>query len=48
MDGEDRDRINTLAEDLDRASKPFAERRMDQNIRAALAGKSLDAVEAAK
>ena len=45
---EDRDRINTLAEDLDKAAKPFAERRMDQNIRAALAGKSLDAVEATK
>ena len=44
----DRDQINALAEDLDKASKPFAERRMDQNIRAALAGKSLDAVEGAK
>jgi molecular chaperone HscA len=40
----DRDAIAAAAEALEQASKPFAERRMDRGIRAALAGKRIDAL----
>jgi molecular chaperone HscA len=40
----DRDAIIAAAEALEEASKPFAERRMDRGIRAALAGKRIDAL----
>ncbi len=43
--GEDRDLINTRAEELDEATQDFAGRRMDRGIRAALTGVSLDTVE---
>jgi molecular chaperone HscA len=46
IDGEDRDLINGLVEELERVGKPFAQRRIDRAIRAALAGHSLDEVEA--
>ena len=36
IDGDDRDAINAAAEDLEKLSRPFAERRMDRGIRAAL------------
>ena len=45
MAGEDREAINAAAEDLETLSKPFAERRMDRGIRAALAGRSVDDLE---
>jgi molecular chaperone HscA len=43
--GEDRDAINAAAEALETASKPFAERRMDQGIRKALEGMSVGDLE---
>jgi molecular chaperone HscA len=45
MAGEDREAINAAAEDLETLSKPFAERRMDRGIRAALAGRSVTDLE---
>ncbi|MCA0301583.1 MAG: Fe-S protein assembly chaperone HscA [Proteobacteria bacterium] len=45
MAGEDREAINAAAEDLETLSKPFAERRMDRGIRAALAGRSVSDLE---
>ncbi len=45
MAGEDREAINAAAEDLEAQSKPFAERRMDRGIRAALAGRSVSDLE---
>jgi molecular chaperone HscA len=47
MAGEDRDAINAAAEDLEKATRPFAERRMDRGIRAALRGVSIDRLESA-
>lgn len=47
MAGEDRDAINDLAEALDAASRPFAEKRMDRGIRKALAGQNVDSVTGA-
>ncbi|MCC9625474.1 Fe-S protein assembly chaperone HscA [Thalassospira sp. MA62] len=44
MAGDDRDVINQAAEDLENASRPFAENRMDSRIRQALAGQNVDAV----
>jgi len=44
--GGDRDLINGLVEELERAGKPFAQRRIDRAIHAALAGHSLDEIEA--
>lgn len=44
--GEDRDLINGLVEELERVGKPFAQRRIDRAINEALAGHSLDEVEA--
>ena len=41
---DDRDAIIAAAEALEEESKPFAERRMDRGIRAALAGKRIDAL----
>ncbi len=43
--GDDRDRINARAEELDDATQDFAARRMDRGVRAALTGVSLDKVE---
>ena len=43
--GESRDEINAAAEALEAQSKPFAERRMDQGIRKALAGMSVGDLE---
>ncbi|TCS62171.1 Fe-S protein assembly chaperone HscA [Varunaivibrio sulfuroxidans] len=40
--GSDRERIATLAENLENATKPFAEKRMDRGIRAALRGVSVE------
>ncbi|MEX1108392.1 MAG: hypothetical protein WEC00_05725, partial [Dongiaceae bacterium] len=45
-EGEDRDLINGLVEELERVGKPFAQRRIDRAINAALSGHSLDEVEA--
>jgi molecular chaperone HscA len=42
--GSEREAIAAAAEALEQASKPFAERRMDRGIRAALAGKRIDAL----
>jgi molecular chaperone HscA len=42
MQGEDRDLVNALAQDLEAATKTFAERRMDRGIRKALAGMSVE------
>jgi molecular chaperone HscA len=44
--GADRDLINGLVEELERAGKPFAQRRIDRAINSALAGHRLDEVEA--
>lgn len=41
LDGTDRDEILNATEALEAASRPFAEARMDRNIRAALAGQSV-------
>jgi molecular chaperone HscA len=38
----DRDAINNAAEELEKVTRPFAERRMDRGIRAALAGRNVD------
>jgi len=45
-EGDDRDLINGLVEELERVGKPFAQRRIDRAINAALSGHSLDEVEA--
>jgi molecular chaperone HscA len=39
--GADRDSINAAAEELEKLSRPFAERRMDRGIRAALSGRDV-------
>jgi len=44
MAGDDRQIINDLAEALDTASRPFAEKRMDRGIRRALAGQNVNSV----
>jgi molecular chaperone HscA len=44
--GEDRDRINGMIEALEKVALPFAQRRIDRAIGQALAGRSLDEVEA--
>jgi len=41
----DRDVINAAAEDLDKATRIFAEKRMDKGIRDALTGVSMDKLE---
>jgi molecular chaperone HscA len=46
MEGEDRDRIGAAVEALEKASHPFAQRRMDRAMEQALKGHSLDEVEA--
>jgi len=43
----DRDAINAVAEELEQATRPFAERRMDRGIHAALRGVSVDRLESA-
>jgi molecular chaperone HscA len=43
--GEDRDAVNAAAEDLEKLSRPFAERRMDRDIRAALSGRDIREIE---
>ena len=43
---EDRDLINGMIEALEKAALPFAQRRIDRAIGQALAGRSLDEVEA--
>ena len=45
--GVDRDAINAAVEELETLSRPFAERRMDRGIRAALSGRELKDFEAA-
>ena len=45
LTGENRDDIISLMAELDRASKTFAQRRMDKNIEGALSGRSLDNLE---
>ena len=45
--GEDRDAISARVEELEEQSRPFAERRMDRGIRAALSGRELTDFEAA-
>ena len=45
LGGDDRDAINTAAEALETATKPFAEKRMDRGIRTALRGVELEALE---
>jgi molecular chaperone HscA len=45
--GEDRDAINAAAEDLEKLSRPFAERRMDRGIRGALSGRDVSDIEKA-
>ena len=45
--GDDRDAINAAVEDLERQSRPFAERRMDRGIRAALGGRDISEIEKA-
>ena len=42
MSGADRDAIGAAAEELEKITRPFAERRMDRGIRAALAGRHVD------
>jgi|TARA_R110001583_G_scaffold193866_2_gene363310 molecular chaperone HscA len=44
MQGDDRQVINDLAEALDTASRPFAEKRMDRGIRRALSGQNVNSV----
>jgi molecular chaperone HscA len=44
MAGDDRQIINDLAEALDTASRPFAEKRMDRGIRRALSGQNVNSV----
>ncbi|MBF0248054.1 MAG: Hsp70 family protein, partial [Alphaproteobacteria bacterium] len=43
--GQDRDAINAAVENLDAATRTFAERRMDKGIRDALTGVSVDALK---
>lgn len=45
--GDDRDAIGAVVEELEALSRPFAERRMDRGIRAALSGRELKDFEAA-
>jgi molecular chaperone HscA len=45
LSGRDRDAINQTAEALELATRPFAERRMDRGIRAALAGQRVDQLD---
>lgn len=47
IEGEDRDAIGALVEELEMLSRPFAERRMDRGIRTALSGRELKDFEAA-
>jgi molecular chaperone HscA len=42
ISGADRDAMTSAVEDLDNVTRPFAERRMDKGIRAALAGRHVD------
>ncbi|MBI3708101.1 MAG: Hsp70 family protein, partial [Proteobacteria bacterium] len=44
VSGTDREAIHGAVEDLDLVTRPFAERRMDRGIRAALAGRHVDQV----
>ena len=44
IDGEDRDAIGGGVEDLEKATRDFAERRMDRGIRQALQGRGVDEV----
>lgn len=46
LEGSDPERIAAAIDVLDAASKPFAGRRMDRSIQAALGGRSVDTVEA--
>ncbi|MBK8210459.1 MAG: Fe-S protein assembly chaperone HscA [Rhodospirillales bacterium] len=48
IEGEDRDAIGAVVEKLEMMSRPFAERRMDRGIRAALSGRELKDFEAAE
>ena len=43
--GSDKDAITAAAAALEAATRPFAERRMDRGIRAALAGRHIDTVK---
>ncbi len=43
--GDDRERINALVDQLDAATQDFAARRMDRGVREALTGVSLDSIE---
>jgi molecular chaperone HscA len=45
LSGRDRDAVNQAAEALELATRPFAERRMDRGIRAALAGRRVDQLD---
>jgi molecular chaperone HscA len=45
--GEDRDAVNAAADHLEKLSRPFAERRMDRGIRAALSGRDIREIEKA-
>jgi len=42
LSGHDRDAVNAAAAELEKITRPFAERRMDRGIRAALAGHRID------
>ncbi|HEX6978544.1 MAG TPA: Fe-S protein assembly chaperone HscA [Alphaproteobacteria bacterium] len=42
LSGRDRDAVNAAAEELEKITRPFAERRMDRGIRSALAGHRID------
>lgn len=44
ISGADRDAIGAAVEALDKVTRPFAERRMDRGIRAALAGRHVDQI----
>jgi molecular chaperone HscA len=46
LPGETREAINAAAEALEAATKPFAEKRMDRGIRAALSGVEVDRLDA--
>jgi molecular chaperone HscA len=46
-EGEDRDAINAAIEALNETARPFAQRRIDRSITAALAGRRVDTVDAA-
>jgi molecular chaperone HscA len=47
IEGEDRDAIGAAVEELEALTRPFAERRMDRGIRAALRGRELGDFETA-